>query len=244
MGASSGTKRRLPRRDARRAAEEAIAAANELTNDDFVSSYIKPSASSWPSWTHPATHEAHALSLRAPADMAEADLEACFALVERTSGDDYRRAAGGWHPKEKRAEMRSPGLRYILVRRAETEGPNPDKAAAAAAEKDDGEIRAFASFMPTWEDDHPVVYCYEIHLVPELERTGLGRLLMGHVTAAADRIGALDKTMLTCFVANAHARRFYERLGFDVDESSPRPRRLRDRVVEPEYVILCRSTSR
>ena len=67
---------------------------------------------------------------------------------------------------------------------------------------------------------------------------------MDHVTTAADNIPTLEKTMLTCFVSNAHARRFYERLGFAVDESSPRPRRLRDKVIEPEYVILCRRTNK
>lgn len=68
---------------------------------------------------------------------------------------------------------------------------------------------------------------------------------MAHVTAAADRIATLEKTMLTCFVSNAHARRFYERLGFEVDDSSPRARRLRgEKVIEPEYVILSRRTTR
>ncbi|OAQ99817.1 hypothetical protein LLEC1_02911 [Akanthomyces lecanii] len=115
---------------------------------------------------------------------------------------------------------------------------------AGHADQARGEIRAFTSFMPTFEDGQPVVYCYEIHLLPEMERTGLGKLLMDHVTAAADGIPTLEKTMLTCFVSNARARRFYEKLGFDVDESSPRPRRLRDKVIEPEYVILCRRTSK
>ncbi|ATY58956.1 Acyl-N-acyltransferase [Cordyceps militaris] len=230
MGVSQGSQRRVSRRDQVRAVEAALGAANALSNEAFVSEYLKPDEASWPRWTHPATRQDYALSLRSPQDMTEAELAACFALVERTSAADYRRAAAGWHPLAKRAEMRSPGLRYVLVRRRH----------AASS----GEIRAFASFMPTWEDEFAVVYCYEIHLQPELERTGLGGLLMGHVTAAADRIGGgLDKTMLTCFVSNAHARRFYERLGFRVDASSPRPRRLRDRLLEPDYVILSRPTT-
>lgn len=230
MGVSQDSQRRVLRREQVRAVEAALGAANALSNEAFVSEYLKPDEASWPRWTHPATRQDYALSLRSPQDMAEAELAACFALVERTSAADYRRAAAGWHPLAKRAEMRSPGLRYVLVRRRH----------AASS----GEIRAFASFMPTWEDEFAVVYCYEIHLQPELERTGLGGLLMGHVTAAADRIGGgLDKTMLTCFVSNAHARRFYERLGFRVDASSPRPRRLRDRLLEPDYVILSRPTT-
>lgn len=95
--------------------------------------------------------------------MSEDDLEGCFDLVHRTSGDDYRGAAVGWHPEAKRAEMRSPGLRYVLVK----------KASATSTEERDGKedwdgIWAFTSFMPTFEEGWPVVYCYEIHLVPEL----------------------------------------------------------------------------
>ncbi|KAM3532628.1 hypothetical protein NHJ13051_000091 [Beauveria bassiana] len=251
MGAAPDTKRRTAaaprrRRVDTRAANKAIAAARNLTNQDFVEKYIQPrnnSDATWPRWTHPKTREQYVTSLRSPEDMQDAELEACFGLVERTSSHDYRRAAGGWHPEAKRAEMRSPGLRYILVRGAPAEEATASSDESATENSGDGgEIRAFTSFMPTWEDNKPVVYCYEIHLLPELEGAGLGRLLMSHVTTAADRIGALHKTMLTCFTANARARRFYEKLGFAVDDSSPRPRRLRDKVVEPEYVIMYRPT--
>ncbi|KAJ4164447.1 hypothetical protein LMH87_006123 [Akanthomyces muscarius] len=243
MGAAPSTKRRLPRRRDTRAAQlaaadKAVAAANKLSNEDFASEFIKPSDASWPAWTHPQTQESYTLSLRSPEDMDDGELTACFDIVEQTSGDDYRGAAGGWHPLAKRAEMRSPGLRYILVTTT-----NHGRG-AGGADQAQGEIRAFTSFMPTFEDSQPVVYCYEIHLLPEMERAGLGKILMDHVTTAADNIPTLEKTMLTCFVSNAHARRFYEKLGFDVDQSSPRPRRLRDKVIEPEYVILCRRTNK
>ena len=46
--------------------------------------------------------------------------------------------------------MKTDGLRYILV-------------------KDGNEsLRAFTSLMPCFEEGEPVVYCYEIHLKPEL----------------------------------------------------------------------------
>lgn len=46
--------------------------------------------------------------------------------------------------------MKSDGLRYILVKDG------------------DGDLRAFTSLMPCFEEGEPVVYCYEIHLKPEL----------------------------------------------------------------------------
>lgn len=40
-------------------------------------------------------------------------------------------------------------LKYLLVKR-------------------DGKVEGFVSFMPTYEDEYPVIYCYEIHLGEEL----------------------------------------------------------------------------
>lgn len=110
-----------------------------------------PSGSSWPSWQHPTTGAWYRLRLRRAERLAEAELEACLRLVEATSGDDYRRAEAGWHPRRKRREMRSPGLRYLLVTDAADES-----------------LAAFVSLMPTLENGEPVVYCYEIHLQPAL----------------------------------------------------------------------------
>lgn len=33
-----------------------------------------------------------------------------------------------------------------------------------------GSICGFTSLMPTYEEGQPVVYCYEIHIRPELKR--------------------------------------------------------------------------
>lgn len=52
------------------------------------------------------------------------------------------------------------------------------------------------------------------------------------------RVG-LEKTMLTVFKSNTKAVRFYKRCGFEIDEYSPQPRKLRNGTVkEPDYLIL------
>lgn len=89
--------------------------------------------------------------MKGPHALGHEQLEACFALIEKTSGADYKASSTGWHPAKKKAEMRSSELRYILVRDPESS------------------IRGFASLMPTWEEGEPVVYCYEIHLENELQ---------------------------------------------------------------------------
>lgn len=74
------------------------------------------------------------------------ELGACFDLVRDMSGADYAASSVGWHPDQKRDEMRSPGLRYILV-----------KSAGSGVE-------GFTSLMPTFENSEPVIYCYEMQL--------------------------------------------------------------------------------
>ena len=61
---------------------------------------------------------------------------------------------------------------------------------------------------------------------------------MGLVEEVGTKVG-VRKVMLTVFVVNVGARKFYEELGYGVDEYSPGPRGLRGGVVkEPDYVIL------
>lgn len=75
-------------------------------------------------------------------------------------------------------------------------------------------------------------------------RTGLGKRLMGYLMDVADNIASVDKVMLTCFVSNASGLEFYEKLGFERDDYSPRERKLRGgKVVMPDYVILSRPTA-
>lgn len=119
-------------------------------------------------------------------------------------------------------------LRYLVVKSAPGEGDGDG----------DGEVQGFCSFMLTYEDGCEVVYCYELHLRPRVRGLGIGKLLMGLMEGVGREVG-VEKAMLTCFVENQEARRFYERLGYDVDEYSPSVRRLRGGVLKkPTYVIL------
>jgi len=96
----------------------------------------------------------YSLNLVGAGNISSADLQACYDLVEETSRPDYEASSTGWKPAKKMIEMKSPELRYILVK-------NPE-----------GIIHGFTSLMPTYEEGEPVVYCYEIHLKPEVQRYG------------------------------------------------------------------------
>ncbi|TWU75300.1 hypothetical protein ED733_006529 [Metarhizium rileyi] len=199
-----------------------VEAVNAKPDDAFVEEYL-PSLPC--EWTHPATEAVYTISLVQSGCLSEEQSNSCFALVDETSSQDYRASQQGWHPAAKKREMLSPDMRYVLVQRG-------------------GEVCGFVSLMPTRENGEAVVYCYEIHLRDEVKGTGLGRQLMGYLADVAEAAGCFEKIMLTCFLSNVRARRFYEALGFGVDENSPPERRLRGKLIAADYVILSRRVGR
>ncbi|KAH8816404.1 hypothetical protein F5884DRAFT_818472 [Xylogone sp. PMI_703] len=130
-------------------AQDPIDVANAKDDDNFIQDFMPP-REQWGSWEHPSTGLKFELVLKRAKAMSDSDFEACFKLVEQTSSEDYRKSEKGWKPNAKRKEMKLLDLKYILVKR-------------------DGQVKGFVSLMPTYEDDYPVIYCYEIHLSTELQ---------------------------------------------------------------------------
>lgn len=194
------------------------------------------------------------LDVYSAASIAPADLEACLDLVEQTSSEAYASSGAGWSRSKKRKEMKLPDMKYLIVRggaghsgKGEGEGGETPRDISTKAADEPGSVRdpgtasnvlGFLSFMVTYEDGKEVVYCYEIHLAPMARGRGLGMLLMRRMEEIGRLVG-VEKVMLTVFKSNATARRFYERGGYEVDEYSPRPRRLRNGAMkEFDYLIL------
>jgi hypothetical protein len=105
----------------------------------------------WNNWTHPKTKEQYALTLQSSKSLSATDFDACFHLIELTSSETYKASKDGWKPRSKRKEMKLLNIKYVLVK------------------SDQGSVEGFLSFMPTYEDGYPVVYCYEVHLSPKLQ---------------------------------------------------------------------------
>ncbi|KAI4159940.1 MAG: hypothetical protein LQ342_006156 [Letrouitia transgressa] len=155
--------------------------------------------------------------------IAPAHIQECFHLVASTSASAYAASSIGWSPSKKRKEMELPDLRYLLVL-----GPSQGTKI----------VEGFLSFMLTYEDGHEVIYCYEIHISHRLRGNGIGRHLVA-LMEAVGRNAEMEKSMLTVFVENEGALKFYDKLGYKKDEYSPGPRKLRNRVTkEPTYIIL------
>lgn len=199
------------------------------------------------------------LEVYSPASISKADLEGCLDLVELTSSEAYATSGVGWSRSKKRKEMKLPDMKYLIVRdpepsaaereSARSDADRPDKELSRPEEnphptaKKSGVI-GFLSFMVTYEDGKEVVYCYEIHLSPTARGRGLGGFLMSRMEEIGRLVG-LEKAMLTVFKSNEMARQFYERGGYEVDEYSPQPRRLRNGTIkEFDYLILSKKLQR
>ncbi|RKF60858.1 putative acyl- n-acyltransferase [Erysiphe neolycopersici] len=116
--------------------------------------------------------------------------------------------------------MKQQEMKYVLVKSREN-------------------FQGFMSFMPSYEDRIPVLYCYEIHLLPALRGTGLALSLMKLLESVAAKIPIIEKVMLTCFNRNTRAYRFYTKIGFEIDSSTPPVRYLRNGTkVGADYVIF------
>ncbi|KKY19494.1 putative gnat family acetyltransferase [Phaeomoniella chlamydospora] len=57
-------------------------------------------------------------TLHNASDLSAEDFSTCFRLVESMNREDYIASSIGWHPVRKKAEMRSPDLKYVLLRDA------------------------------------------------------------------------------------------------------------------------------
>lgn len=62
---------------------------------------------------------------------------------------------------------------------------------------------------------------------------------MGFHMILARKLPPITKVMLTVFLANQRAVKFYKKLGFEEDAISPGPRKLRfGKIFTPDYVIM------
>lgn len=217
-----------------------IESANALSISDFHAKFLPdmPATLSFPSSLLSTTTLNYNLTLESSSTITKEDAQSCYNLIKATSYDDYQASSIGWSRRRKMKEMKSPDLRYLLIK----------KKAAAFVEADSEEnnnasedLIGFLSFMLTHEDGYEVIYCYEIHLQTEFQGSGAGKTLMGIMEMVGKR-AEVAKAMLTVFVENKGALKFYEKLGYVKDEFSPAPRKLRNGVMKnPTYLILSKS---
>eukprot|EP00545_Synedropsis_sp_CCMP1620_P008162 CAMPEP_0119028860 /NCGR_PEP_ID=MMETSP1176-20130426/39682_1 /TAXON_ID=265551 /ORGANISM="Synedropsis recta cf, Strain CCMP1620" /LENGTH=211 /DNA_ID=CAMNT_0006985097 /DNA_START=49 /DNA_END=684 /DNA_ORIENTATION=+ len=138
-------------------------------------------------------------------------LQSCMDMFEDNMGQLYSDSSWGLNLPEKRAELDHNDARFLLVMSGDDD-------------KKEGSLVGYCHFrFDTDDDDDPkelVGYVYELQVSKDFQGHGVGRRLMDIVHEVAKK-ASLSKVMLTVFDANEGAARFYNTLGYVIDELSP-----------------------
>ncbi|XP_003738295.1 N-alpha-acetyltransferase 40 [Galendromus occidentalis] len=152
-------------------------------------------------------------------DASDEDKEFLFGLTEKNMKDFYEKSNWGWNESQKRKELTKKTSQYLIAR-----DPN-------------GRIVAFVHYRFDMDFDLPVLYCYEIQLIEEVQRRGLGGHLMHILYKLAERF-KMKKVILTVFKHNPQALNFYQqKLKFRLDATAPKENHI-------DYTILSKNVER
>lgn len=119
--------------------------------------------------------------------------------------------------------------------RAIIAGSEPPTSGAFVLEQN-GRVAGFAHAAPSRDDDatHAIGELTAIYVIPELWRSGGGRLLIEHALTNLDAAGFAEAT-LWVLDTNVHARQFYEALGWTPDGATKVDHRQKFALHEMRY---------
>jgi ribosomal protein S18 acetylase RimI-like enzyme len=177
---------------------EKVKVANAI-QDLFVkykafSSYKRPAKDTDITLKFYQTHEA----------IPEAEQKWMWSLLETNMRTMYEACKGwSWKEGEKQRELQSEENRFIVGYDTKTNEPV-----------------VFSNFRFMMEGQVPVLYVFEIQLIPAFRRKGLGKHLTGLLELVAWQTG-MEWCMLTCLKENVAAVNFYTKLKYEIDETDP-----------------------
>lgn len=132
------------------------------------------------------------------AQLDDAALADCFALLKGNMEQHYVQSYGEWADRAKLAELKHSDARFVLVRDAAS-----------------GALLGFVHLRFEWEKHDLVLYVMEIQLAEPVRRKGLGKRLMQTLELVARKAG-LDAIWLTVLGSDTDARRFYDKLQYSL----------------------------
>lgn len=152
-------------------------------------------------------------------------------LVYLNVGHHYEASPWGWNREQKRNEIASSDMQYLLIITTPIVASSSAIVSSLFMDPQSGNfenLAGFASYLQTTEPDHhtglpiPVLYIYELQIKEPFRRLGIGKALMNRLLEEAKSHSEIRKIMLTCFISNEDASRFYRnKCDFQVDPSSP-----------------------
>ncbi|XP_033735228.1 N-alpha-acetyltransferase 40-like [Pecten maximus] len=136
-------------------------------------------------------------------DLSQELTDWVFNLTKKNMQKLYEESDWGWKDKEKLEEMTEEKALYLI-----------------ATDKDSKPV-AFTHFRFDMEWDEELVYCYELQIIEEYRRKGIGKFLMQILELLAYKTEMI-KVMLTTFKSNKMAESFFMKaMKYTMDETSP-----------------------
>ncbi|GFR41919.1 hypothetical protein Agub_g2711 [Astrephomene gubernaculifera] len=148
--------------------------------------------------------------------------EWCLALCRENMSAMYKRV-WSWSDADKRKQLASVASRFLIAHDdALTSSPSavPSSTTTTTTAPAHRTAIGYVNYRFEQEEGQPVLYCYELQVVRQAQSRGVGRLLM-ELTEQIAWAAGMHKVMLTVFRDNTAAVRFYRRLGYQLDETSP-----------------------
>lgn len=136
-------------------------------------------------------------------DLEKDTTEWAFNLTKSNMQTLYENSNWGWTEREKKDEMTHEKAWYLI------------------ATDQDGNHKGFAQFRFDMDFDDEVLYCYEVQVMNDVRRKGVGKFLMQILEMVAHKTQML-KVMLTVFQENNLANDFFtKKLKYILDETTP-----------------------
>lgn len=154
-----------------------------------------------------------------------------ISLFESLMRTMYEKSSWGWNEEEKMGEFKHGRTRILIVTQNETSDPPASEVVSSLPDENE-QIIGFMNFRfeTGANKEECALYVYELHVDVEHQRQGLGEELMRMARLLACDF-KMDKIMLTVFRFNDPALKFYNKLKFVEDKSSPAKN-------ESDYIIL------
>lgn len=154
-----------------------------------------------------------------------------MALFEPLMKDMYQKSSWGWDINEKMSEWKHPRTKVVFVTKKDA-GDLLDDIISNKLPPDEDQLVGFMClrFEIGADKNESALYVYELHIHSDFQRQGLGEELIRMARHLAVEF-KMDKIMLTVFMNNDIALKFYNKLKFSPDKSTPAKN-------EADYLIL------
>ncbi|CAH8851126.1 unnamed protein product [Trichobilharzia szidati] len=154
-------------------------------------------------------------------------IDELMSLLQQNMQDMYTASSWGWNAEMKRGEAFS-SKSWLIICRCRNVSGTPECCSTVG----------FVSFRFEREEEHPVLYCYEIQLYRQFQHLHVGTFLMEILSSIA-LAANMHRVVLTVFKSNVNAVKFFRKLGFKTDETDPS---MYEGVGAVDYLILSKLT--